>query len=140
MTYAFKISKSGFNVLTETDPDNLTFTSEYPTLKYATSGSVQISFSGNGSPVTTQITHSLGYRPFFLAYAKPNIGVYSGRTIPCPVFAQNTTPFGAAIAQVWVDTTKLYLTVMKPNTYTNNAGFSVTFDIHYRIFENNLGL
>lgn len=72
MAYKIKISKSGFNVLTETNPNNLRFSSDYNTLKYYLNGTVNVDvyFDTEGYySFTEEITHGLGYKPFFKCYA-----------------------------------------------------------------------
>jgi len=64
------ISKEGYDATSETDPDNLIFSSDYGTLKYYLNGNASIRIVGDGSDQssTTTINHALGYVPVFLVY------------------------------------------------------------------------
>ena len=73
MSQEIKVSKVGVNVGTATNPNDLTYTSVYNTLKYYTSGSLTI--VGTVDPNLTATffgtaTHNLGYYPFVSAYVK----------------------------------------------------------------------
>jgi hypothetical protein len=86
MTYKLNISKPTYNVLTETNPDNLIFSSDYNTLKYETSGSVSVDYVQNPSSVTYysgSINHALGYIPVFYVFVNKDTDTdsYYG---PCP--------------------------------------------------------
>lgn len=61
--YGIKISKPGTDV-NKAEPKDLVYSSAYNTLKVAQSGKV----TASGSTVT--ISHSLGYKPTYLAYVK----------------------------------------------------------------------
>lgn len=61
------ISKPGFDVLTETDPQNFIFDSELNHLKTAGYGTVTLTAGSAGTQVQT-VAHSLGYQPLVLAY------------------------------------------------------------------------
>ena len=131
MAYKIAISKPGFNVLTETDPNNLIFSSDFNTLKYDISGTVSFSMGGGGSMYyenTEEIVHNLGYVPFFWAEGRMNSdpsGVYQILPIGShgfdnvEVYADSTKIY--CYAQMFLSTTKIY-----------------TFN--YKIFKNNLGL
>ena len=59
------VIEKGSNVLAETNPDNFNFHSDYPTLKYDTSGSYSMTVS---SETIYTIPHNLGYIPFFIGF------------------------------------------------------------------------
>ena len=67
MSYKFVISKPGYNALTETNPDNLIFSSDYNTLKYYVNGSFAIDLN-SGTEIEYSLEHGLGYKPVFFAY------------------------------------------------------------------------
>lgn len=127
MTQKIVISKPTYNALTETNPDNLIFSSDYDSLKYYVEGTTDLVVAG--ADAETNITHSLGYIPFFIVYVNyvPLSTDYS------------TVPFYFADAgsythvNAYADTTKLYFTVK-----TNSASGTLTFK--YKIFRNTLGL
>ena len=132
MSFEAAVSKPGFNVLTETGPDNLVFSSDYNTLKYYLSGSYVMTASVN-TEVT--IAHNLGYTPFFVAFtdavATNPIGI--ANTYSLIEYADLVG--GVFVAtRAYVDSTNLYLSA--------NIGFSTSYTIHwyYKIFKNNLGL
>lgn len=143
MTPKLVISKSGFNVLTETDPNNLIFSSDYNTFKYATSGSAVINFSNPTpwlvitdpvqSPVieeTTILTHNLGYYPFFVAVIG---GVLSaGQYINLPYLT------GSDFAPH--ESMNLYITTTSLIFRIDSTLASKTLTIYYKLFKNNLNL
>ncbi len=72
MSYKVIVSKSEYNALTETNIDRLRFSSDYNTLKYSSSvGSKDVVVNtsvGGYYSFQEEITHGLGYKPFFKAY------------------------------------------------------------------------
>ena len=129
MAQKIRISKPGYNVLTETDLDNIVFDSLYDTLKYYASGSVDVTVSG--SSVEATVTHNLGYIPFFTCFVNKYGNGSGGDYNMCPGIIND---FGVYVySQVYADTTKLYFKV-----YTASA--SNTFTFKYKIFRNNTGL
>lgn len=144
------VAKEGFNALTETDPDNFVFHSDFDTLKYDTQGIITVSidlsdfyaFTPGVPPIfpdrwahykVGSITHNVGYIPYFAGYIID---------IPVPNAAVQA-PFDFADAgafayyAVYADATKLYFETWF-NTLTNSGTFTVDFS--YRIFKNDLGL
>ena len=73
MSYKVIVSKLTYNALTETNIDRLRFSSDYNTLKYSLANSsknVTVNTSAGGLySVQEEITHGLGYKPFFKAFA-----------------------------------------------------------------------
>lgn len=123
------IAKPGFNALTETDPDNLIYSSDYDTLKYYTSGSVNL--TPVGTTIETTITHDLGYIPYFTAYVNNFAGANAYNM--CPGYEANVS--GYIHADVYADSTKLYFRV-----HTDYLNTGTTFNFRYFIFRNRLGL
>jgi hypothetical protein len=141
------IAKTGFNVLTETDPNNLNFSSDYNTLKYyLSSGFTQsINFanfynSESNPPFgtwyyhskETVVAHNLGYVPFFVAYVKGFGG--ADKYNMCPGTFSDFLYF--TYAQAYADSNNLYFRTEIRND--SNSG-STTQDYIYKIFKNNLG-
>ncbi len=140
-------SKAGFNVLTETNPDNLTFSSDYDTLKYYARGvkivttnlanyynSYQDIF-GNWhyeNYTVDEITHNLGYIPYFAGYI---LVPSNGWAIQTP-FAFGDA-FDYSYSSVYADATKLYF-VNHFTSWSNSGTIDTTFS--YIIFRNDLGL
>lgn len=131
MGYKIAVSKSRFNVLTETDPNNLIFSSDYNTLKYDIAGTLSFSMGGSGSQYyenSSEITHNLGYVPFFWAEGRLSgytAGVYD--ILPTGLWEYSNI-------EVYADTTKIYCYAQ---IFLTSA---VTFYYYYKIFKNNLGL
>jgi hypothetical protein len=137
MTYKLVISKPGKNALTETNPNNLIFSSDYNTLKYFSSGYTTINIpNGSGSLVyeTTIVNHNLGYYPFFIAYFKYVSPNYYYLT---PVWFSNFPSF--IYNNVYATTNSLIFYCYDKN-YLNGpvGGFSV--QVYWKIFKNNLNL
>lgn len=137
MTYKIKISKPGYNVLTETDPNNLIFSSDYNTLKYFASGSASVSV-GSGSYTHTQeeviYTHNLGYYPVFFVFAEINgDGLYH----PLPLSFADA---GIAIHDfIYTTTTQIIYRSETASIYGATTSYDI--DLYYKIFKNNnLGL
>ena len=123
------IAKSGFNALTETNPDNLIFSSDYGTLKYAIAGSYQmLNVTGDTDVI---IAHNLGYIPFHIVYCNDFVAqpTYYGIT---EYF--NSTGGRLRAARAYCDATNLYLSLHLA------AGTPITVNWYYKIFANNLGL
>lgn len=124
------VAKEGFNALTETDPDNLIYSSDYDTLKYHLSGEINV--SPNGGTVEATVTHGLGYIPYFTAYVDNFAGSPGTNYNMCPgKFAGFP---GYVDADVYADSDKLYFVV---HTDYNNT---ITVNFRYFIFRNRLGL
>lgn len=127
MSQKFIISKPTFDATTETDPDNLIFSSDYSTLKYHASGSVSLSSTGSNNG--TFVSHGLGYRPFFICYV--NDPVFTTRYFMCPFTFVDVGNY--AYLEAWVDTGFIYFEIL-----TNTL--SATVDFRYKIFRNRTGL
>ena len=88
MSYKTIITKATYNALTETNPDNLIFSSDYNTLKYDTSGSVSVDYVQNPSAITYysgSFNHALGYVPVFYVFVNRDTGSNSYYE-PCPYY------------------------------------------------------
>jgi hypothetical protein len=139
MTHKLKISKPGYNVLTEINPDNLIFSSDYNTLKYETSGAVSVNYVQDPSAVTYyfgSIKHNLGYIPVFYVFVNKDTDLNSYYE-PCPFY------YGSFVMKrnfyAYATTTHIYFVCQMYYSYgsgiTNkNASF------RYFIFKNNTGL
>lgn len=121
-----KIAKPGYNVLTETNPDNLIYSSDYDTLKYHASGEAQVSVSG--SPAEVTVAHGLGYAPFFIAYVD-TFSPSGLSQVPGDAISANYT-----IANVYADATNITFRV------DTNLATPRTFTFQYKIFRNRLGI
>ncbi len=128
MGQKIRISKLGFNVLTETDLDNIIYDSDYDTLKYYTSGSVNVVTTG--SSIEVSVAHNLGYIPYFTAYVT-NVNTPTTIYHMCPGKYDDIP--GYIDADVYADSTNLYFKI-----HTNFV--SDTFNFRYFIFRNDIGL
>ncbi len=136
MAYKLNISKPGFNVLTETDPNNLIFSSDYNTLKYFISGTITLVY--NSAPTTltnysTTVSLGLSYNPVILCYVDvDSSGVY--QLMP--------KHFGA-IASLqdflcyWTNNTLTFRLTMY-SVFGGGASKTATFK--YFVFKNDTGL
>lgn len=126
MTQKIIIAKEGFDALTETNPDNLIYSSDYDTLKYHASGQAQVSVSGAAAETT--VAHGLGYTPFFIAYVDTfSPSGYS--QVPGDFIS-----FSYTIANVYADSTNLTFRV------DTDLATPRTFTFQYKIFRNRLGI
>lgn len=127
------IAKPNYNALTETDPNNLVFSSDYGTLKYYASGSITVEcvVDGPDKIFTDFITHNLNYYPYVEAYVlELEETIYK----PMPLF--NTGAATSITYGLQITATQLLFRVRMVN---------YDFDTYYIpfkcfIFKNNLGL
>lgn len=127
------IGKSGFNALTETNPSNLKFSSDFNTLKYSSVGnSSQIILNADDGIIAGReiITHNLGYIPYVEVYVSVNGGNYE------------YCPFSGAGARIGYLATYA-ITTTQLNLYAEIDGkvsLDFTFDFKYFLFKNKLNL
>lgn len=146
MTNKIIVAKSGINVLTVTDPDDIIYSSDYDTLKYESTGEQVVSVDRadyyHHTPASfpfpdfyfhrkvETLEHGLGYTPYFVGY-----GIFATQTIQTPFYFGDV---GFVEAQsVYADSTYLYFMV-NYNTSSNTGTDDFTF--RYRIFKNDTGL
>lgn len=132
MTEKIVISKPGFNVLTETDPNNIIFSSDFNTLKYYASGTVTVNWVDDGTVYTVQVVHNLGYIPFFIAFVREGGSTTLYNVVP----NDQTTIAGRNYQNVYADATKLYFAVQKGT----GSGLPGSTIFVYKLFKNNTGL
>jgi len=130
MTQKIVIAKPGYNAITETNADNLVFSSDYDTLKYHASGTVSLSVSG--SDKETSITHGLGYIPFFVVYVNNFASASSSNFSMVPAVFSGF-PALYATANAYADSSKIYF-----KFETNTA--SATYTFYYKIFRNRVNI
>jgi len=127
------VTKTGFNALTETDPTNMAFSSDYNTLKYSTTGTDTLSIDTDiyqGS-TSSSIAHGLGYIPYVEVYVSVDGGNYQY----CPFWASGASLFYSA--SYIIDDTNLILYAQATGGV---AVIQKDFDFKYFIFKNKLGL
>lgn len=126
MNYGFRVSQSGYDVKTATDPQ-LVVSSKYNSYKIPTTlqGSSTLSIN-SFSQATLQITHSLGYIPAWDAWYKDDGGNWHS------VFEQDevagVTSINATDNPQVADSTTIKITL------TNSSGGTLTATIYYIIF------
>lgn len=128
MSQRIIVTESGYSADENPDPRNIRFDSDLASLKYYLEDSAVV--SGGAGYTTTEITHNLGYVPFFVAYVGPLLAADDSAMVPF-VFASGSDFF---IGSAWADSTKLYLQIW------HNLGSTVNATYHYKIFKNSLGL
>ena len=147
MTQKIIISKAGYNILTETNVNNLIFSSDYNTLKYATTGTINV--TGNYAdyyhtvaavppffPATywnraeATVAHGLGYTPYFSGYMEGT--AFRAQT---PIYFGDFIYSG--YHSVYADSNYLYFTAVFNAEYSTGT---YSFTYYYRIFKNNTGL
>lgn len=134
MTQVAIVSKEGYDAVTETNPNNLTFSSQYNTLKYYSSGTINVTVAGTTAEGT--VTHGLGYVPFFTAMVnKFASGVDDTIYNMCPGTFRSTFPPPTVFtfACAYAGTGDLRFRV-------DTGGGSATYTFRYFIFKNNIGL
>lgn len=124
------IAKPGKNALTEQDPNDLTFTSDFATLQHYLDGIIQNEWEDGGGAYTTFLEHGLGYVPYFVAYTPLSSGSSGHNQAPL----NRTTIAGEEFHTVYADKTYLYF-VSFVDKGTGNLG---TTPFYYKIFKNNL--
>jgi len=136
MSEKIVVAKDGVNVLHETDPENLKFSSDYGTLKYFQKINKILTFDASAAEVGAKgtYTHNLNYYPFVQAFVRVYIGSPSGNYEPCP--------FAGSGAAVSYDAT-FAVTPTDIEVYGQIHGVSTsvwTFDFLLFLYKNNLQL
>ena len=151
MTYKAVITKPTKNALTETDPNDMIFSSDYNTLKYHLSGEKDVTLNYPDyydtlvppipfptyylhKVVDSTVVHGLGYIPFFVAY----VNRFPGGTDKyhmCPGAFVDVYYYYFATA--YADDDKLHFIIWARNE--SDTG-TLTFNYKYKIFKNNLNI
>jgi len=142
MSYKIVVSKPGYNVLTETDPDNLIFSSDYGTLKYHSSGSLTIVVSSTANvfySLTNNVLHNLGYLPFTVVFGnQPKIMTgYAPLGISYNFLDDGIGNAWYRHLRFWVTSSRLYVGAEGLRVV---AGDSYTATFYYKIYRNDLNL
>jgi len=148
MTQKIQVSKAGYSALTETDPNNLIFSSDYNTLKYHSSGEkiVTVDYSNfvrsyKWDPpiaatwyvhsVVDSVTHGLGYVPYFIVYV---ISYDSNYSMAPFLFADSGY---STFVQAYADNDKIYF---KADIINQTNSGTINRNFYYKIFKNKLNL
>lgn len=128
------ISKPTKNALTETSPNSFYLHSDYPLLKVHASGT----FSRNVALMPLDITHSLGYKPYVLAFSKYvdyDFGTFSP-IISTREYQHDWLQEGASNS--WWGYTKIYANKLQVNVGQTNVFSGVTVTGFYYIFKDEI--
>ncbi len=131
MAQKLLVSKAAIDVGTATGVDNFIFSSDYNTLKYSTTGSLSVVYSGSTGETISYgtINHNLGYYPFYIAYTAEVNGTQF-----------YLMPYGFADAGYWAyfncyaGTGNLIFRVEVGNVWSQNTGGG-TVPFYYKIFK-----
>lgn len=126
MSNIVAVSKNAVNVLTETDPNNFIFHSDYNTFKIIATGEVDFTVDTYGSVTEKTIAHGLSYIPLVHGFCRidSKTNVFSPNQLLFDFFDEDFR-FNAIVAN---DTNIIF-------RFTNNKYSSVTAHCRYYIFE-----
>lgn len=131
------IAKTGYNALTETNPNNIVFDSQFKTMKYSLEGDVTVNIPGAAYPAvyeTTLVTHNLGYYPFFQCFGHDTTA--PGFTYMMPI---NFADAGfERYDSVYATTTALIFRSEVNSIYGGSSG-AYSLKIFYKIYSYDLG-
>jgi hypothetical protein len=131
-----KIAKPGVNVLTNSDPEKLIFSSEFGTLKYFTKETLSLEIDALNGDIACkgEYAHNLSYYPFCEVFVSVYIGSPTGIYEYCP--------FAGAGATVLYDA-NIVITDTKRACYGQIDGMSESvwhFDFLIFVYKNDLDL
>ena len=126
MSYGFKVSKAGYDVVQETDPKNMVFDSDLNHLKTAGNGTLTKTVGASATSITN-VAHSLGIRPLVIAYFHE---VEDDRWFICMAQPETTQTrqYENYNVEVYVTTTNVTF------NFINSGGTSVDFELKYEYF------
>lgn len=136
------ISKPGFNVLTETAPNNLIFSSDYNTLKYGVSGTVNINYVTNNGVRIDQyeatVSFNANFPPAIFAYVRDDSYFGTGLYLPLPYHTQSLARV-EDFSYHW-DKNTVYFKITVGNALAIGSPVNRTATIKYFIFKNDTGI
>ena len=141
MTHKLVVAKATRNAITETDPNQLNFSSDYNTLKYHISGSSSLSGTwstavGDSPKIyTNTVAHNLKYVPFFICCVNFSTNG-SGYNI-IPHYSGGLTT-GFQLYSAWVDANNIYFDVQLLAGATNSKTWNYDATFYYKIFRNRI--
>lgn len=126
MATVIRITKPGYDVEKENDPNNLILDSGYNHLKTSLSGSFQ-QLVADTDTYTKTVDHGLIYRPLVLAYWRntANNNWFIASTDPEQTIGRYVV---SANCSLYVDTNNVYMKLW------NYTGGNATFEVMYEIF------
>ncbi len=126
--FGIKVSKTGFDIGTAVTKD-LAFSSQFNSLKISTSGSVNVTGTGE---ITAN--HALGYIPAFVSWVKVNGGDMNGYVYTIP----NGYPSSPFIHFASIGTGNIKWVVELAPANMGTTSFASSYDIKYVIFVNQI--
>lgn len=133
MSKVFAVGKAGVDVLTETDPNEFIYHSDYNTFKIITEDTESITVSANANKEVHSVAHGLSFTPLVSAFAKestrdgvflPNSDNYYYINFIAPM---NST--GLRFNYVQSDATNIYF------VFTESNGTARTVTVKYYCLE-----
>ena len=133
MAQKIVVAKLGFDAGTETNPNNLNYSSDYNTLKYFSSGSITIQLPvGTPTSVEGTVSHNLGYYPFFSGYVS-DIGFTPTRYYPLGF--RGVGGLAYLYLSAYIGSNSLFFRAER-----DALGTAEDWTFNYFIFRNDLGL
>jgi hypothetical protein len=128
--YGVFVTKPTYNVLTEANPSHFIFNSDYGTLKYNTSGSLQLEIDVLDAGIAASVTynHALGYIPYIEVYVQVPTGEW-----------EYVPSYGYGASTWWYVTYKITTTDIV--FYAEEMGFeeeNPVFNLKFFVFKNEL--
>lgn len=136
------VAKTGFNALTETDPNNLAYSSQYNTLKYYASGSLTINVNASANTfysLTNNVTHNLNFLPFAVVFGNQpkNMTGYAPLALNYSFTDDGVGNTWFRHLRFWVTSTKLFVGAEGLRIV---SGDSYTATFYYKIYRNKLNI
>jgi hypothetical protein len=129
--YGIKIIKPTFELLTDDDPSHQIFNSDFNTLKYFTSGSVQVVVPSDDLAAKEVFTHSLEFFPYIEVYCRfDDVG---DAFVYCPAEQNGATVTIQATYRITENDIEFIVN-------TGGIASEITVTFKYFIFKNDLGL
>lgn len=132
--------KAGYDALTDSNDEHVSFTSKYPSLNVAYFDTVNLNYVSGNTSDSVDVPHTLGYVPMVVAYYLPS----SSKSYPLPTNSFVATELVDQIQNIsWSITTTTLSFVVNALDLTPFGGGdtftgSGTLAIKYYIFYNQL--
>ncbi len=128
-----KISRTGYDVISSTDPRELVWSSSYNGFKISAQGMTTVTIAANQTVGTTTVAHGLSYAPAFICIAESqNVGFEAYRYFVNFFSLEPGTDYLGVSS--WTDTTNLNIRAERENLSSTWPG-AKTINIYYYIFK-----
>jgi hypothetical protein len=123
----FRVSKPGYDVLSDTDAEHMAVDSEYNHLKTYKSGSFTVTVAAGNNSITT-VAHNLGYKPLAMCYFRNTAenNWYISNTEPSGISVNRLS--GVTYVSIYVDDINMYFRVGNADSVSRDV------EIKYEIF------